>query len=139
MTTPRVQIIIVAGILGVSVLAGQSAVGVIRARPFPSPQEIANLEARVLQNPEDLAARAGLLELYLDTAPPPPLDSARRAVRLQHILYLVERHPDAALSASKAAYVYRANGLMRTPPIIQKRAISGSQPYRTIPKTMQSF
>jgi TonB family protein len=37
-------------------------------------------------------------------------DPGRRSVRLQHILYLVEHHPEAAVSASKAAYVYRATG-----------------------------
>ncbi len=80
-------------------------------RPLPSPQEIANLESHVLQTPEDLDARIELLQLYLDTAPPSlSVDSGRRSVRLQHILYLVEHHPEAAVSASQAAYVYRSSG-----------------------------
>lgn len=91
--------------------AGQTAVGVIRTGPLPSPVELANLESHVLQNPEDIQARAALLRLYLDTAPPGPInDPALRSVRLQHILYLVEHHPEAPASASSAAYVYRANG-----------------------------
>ena len=78
---------------------------------MPSPQEIADLETRVLQNPEELEARVELLRVYLDIAPAPAFDNpARRSVRLQHILYLVEHHPEAASSASKAAYVYRSNG-----------------------------
>ena len=52
-----------------------------------------------------------LLQIYLDTAPASPDDeSGRRSVRLQHILYLVEHHPEAAASASRAAYVYRDKG-----------------------------
>jgi TonB family protein len=77
----------------------------------PSPQDAANLESHVLQNPDDIDARIELLQLYLDMAPLPPNDDpSRRSVRLQHILYLVEHHPEAAVSASKVAYVYRANG-----------------------------
>ena len=34
----------------------------------------------------------------------------RRSVRLQHILYLVEHHPEAAVSGSRAAYVDRMAG-----------------------------
>ncbi len=70
------------------------------------------MESRVLEMPEDMAARVELLQLYLDTAPcfRPGVDSGRRFVRLQHILYLVEHHPEAAASASKAAYVYRDSG-----------------------------
>ena len=94
----------------VGTLAGQTT-AVLRARPLPSPQEKASLETRVSQNPEDLEARVELLQLYLDTAPPAASENpGRRSVRLQHILYLVEHHPEAAASASKAAYVYRANG-----------------------------
>jgi len=52
-----------------------------------------------------------LLQFYLDTAPIRPYGApGRRSVRLQHILYLVEHHPDAAVSVSSAAYIYRANG-----------------------------
>jgi tetratricopeptide (TPR) repeat protein len=96
--------------LSAATLAGQTIVQ-LRLRPLPTPQEAANLESHVLQNPEDLDARMDLLEIYLDTAPlPPNQDPGRRSVRLQHILYLVEHHPEAGASASKAAYVYRAKG-----------------------------
>jgi Gram-negative bacterial TonB protein C-terminal len=107
MLSPGRIILLVASFTSVA-SAGQTAV-VLRSQPLPSPQELANLESRVLQNPEDIDARIELLQIYLDTAPVPPLDSGRRSVRLQHILYLVEHHPEAAVSASKAAYVYRAN------------------------------
>jgi tetratricopeptide (TPR) repeat protein len=107
----RAEFIVLAGIVSVNTLLAQSVVGVIRSQPLPSPQEIANLESHVLQVPDDLDARLELLQLYLDTASPSPsVDSGRRSVRLQHILYLVEHHPEAPASGSKAAYVYRANG-----------------------------
>jgi len=108
MTVSRFGILILAA--SVSTLAGQT-VAVLRSRPLPSPQEMANLESHVLQNPEDVDARVQLLQLYLDTALPAAYENpGRRSVRLQHILYLVEHHPEASGSASKAAYVYRANG-----------------------------
>jgi TonB family protein len=111
MTKPGIAIAVLAGILSAAALAAQNATAVIRTRPLPSSQAIENLELQVLQNPEDLQARLNLLQFYLDTAPPSSgVDSGRRSVRLQHILYLVERHPESAVSASKAAYVYRASG-----------------------------
>ena len=108
MTAWRFRILMLA--VSASALVGQIATGVI-GRPLPSAQEMANLESRVLQNPEDIDARVQLLRLYLDT---PPASSysllARRSLRLQHILYLVEHHPEAAASASKVAYVHRSDG-----------------------------
>ena len=110
MSTSRARILLLVGILLAATLAGQT-VGVLRSRPLPSPQEIADLESRVLQNPEDIDARVELLQVYADTAPLPAYDNpARRSVRLQHILYLVEHHPEAAASSSKVAYVYRSAG-----------------------------
>ncbi len=86
-------------------------VGVIRSRPLPSPGQAASLESRVLENPEDLNARIQLLQLYLDTSSfPASTDPGRQSVRLQHILYLVELHPEAPASGTRIAYVYRANG-----------------------------
>ncbi len=111
MTMPQRLIVTLVGILSVMPLAAQQLTAVLRARPFSSPQEIANLESHVFENPEDLDTRMELLQLYLDAAPASPgVDSGRRFVRLQHILYVVEHHPEAARSASKAAYVYRAAG-----------------------------
>ncbi len=104
------RIIFLAASLGAVTLAGQTFAQ-LRSRPLPSPQEAANLESHVLQNPEDMDARAELLQIYLDTAPASHNDDpGRRSVRLQHILYLVEHHPEAAASASKVAYVYRDKG-----------------------------
>ncbi|MGA2880692.1 MAG: energy transducer TonB [Bryobacteraceae bacterium] len=108
---PQVTMALLAGILGASVLPAQSATAVIRSRPMPSPQVIENLELQVLQNPEDLQARFSLLQFYWDTAPSASrVDSGRRSARLEHILYLVEHHPEATMSGFKLAYVYRANG-----------------------------
>jgi TonB family protein len=110
MAVPAIRVVLLAGILS-AVIFGQDVVPRILTRPLPSPQEIANLESHVLQTPEDMDARIELLQLYLDTAPPSlSVDSGRRSVRLQHILYLVEHHPEAAVSASQAAYVYRSSG-----------------------------
>jgi TonB family protein len=111
MTISQFRIILLAASLSATGLAGQPTVARIQSSPLPSTQDVVNLESRVLQNPEDIGARVELLQYYSDTAPPPSYDApARQSVRLQHILYLVEHHPDAAASASKAAYVYRANG-----------------------------
>jgi hypothetical protein len=110
MPLAQCRIIFVAVSLGAATLAGQT-IAQLRSRPLPTPQEAANLESHVLQNPEDLEARVDLLQIYLDTAPiPPNEDPGRRSVRLQHILYLVEHHPEATASASRAAYVYRVKG-----------------------------
>jgi Gram-negative bacterial TonB protein C-terminal len=104
------RIILLAVSLTSAASAGQTF-GVLRSQPLPTPQELANLESRVLQNPEDFDARIELLRIYLDTVPVPPNDDpGRRAVRLQHILYLVEHHPENTASASKAAYVYGVKG-----------------------------
>src|SRR6202789_4630457 len=95
-----IRVVLLAGILN-AILLGQDVVARILAQPLPSPQEFASLESHVLQNPEDVDARVRLLQLYLDTATPSlSVDSGRRTVRLQHILYLVEHHPEAAVSAS---------------------------------------
>jgi hypothetical protein len=113
MTASRFKTLLLIAGLGVTVtrLAGQPAVGRILSRPLPSLQEMANLESHVLQNPEDIDARIQLLQFYTDTAPAAAYDNpARRSVRLQHILYLVEHYPEATASASKVAYVYRAKG-----------------------------
>jgi hypothetical protein len=110
MAVPVIRAVLLVGILN-AVIFGQDVVPRILTHPLPSPQEIANLESHVLQNPEDIDARMRLLQLYLDTAPSSlSADSGRRSVRLQHILYLVEHHPEASVSASKAAYVYRTGG-----------------------------
>jgi tetratricopeptide (TPR) repeat protein len=110
MDTSVLRVVLCMGIMNAAIF-GQDVVPRILTHPLPSPQEIANLESNVLQNPEDLDARLRLLQLYLDTAPSSlSADSGRRSVRLQHILYLVEHHPEAAVSASKAAYVDRTGG-----------------------------
>src|ERR1700722_11780102 len=109
---PRAEsrIIFLAVTFCTAALAGQTFAQ-LRSHPLPTPQEAANLQSHVLENPEDLDARVELLQIYLDTAPASPNDDpGRRSVRLQHILYLVEHHPEAAASASRAAYVYRAGG-----------------------------
>ena len=82
-------------------------VAVLRATPLPSPDDIAALESHLLDNPEDLEAQGKILRIYAETASW-RYDPGRESVRLQHILYLVQRHPEAAVSASRAAYIHRA-------------------------------
>ena len=111
MRISRCQLILLVACSSATTLAAQTTVGRILSRPSPSPQDVANLESHVLQSPEDIDARTQLLQLYLATAPIPPYDDPiRRAIRLHHILYLVEHHPEAPVCASKEAYVYRAKG-----------------------------
>jgi TonB family protein len=105
------RIVVLAAFLNAALLAGQDVVARIVSGPLPSPENIAALELRVLHAPEDLDARMALLRVYLDSAPPTGYDEpGRRSVRLQQILYLIDRHPEAEVNASKAAYVYRASG-----------------------------
>jgi TonB family protein len=104
-----IRIVSLAGMVTAAV-AAQGTVGVIRSQPLPSPQDIAELESRVLDNPDDLDAEGQLLQFYARTALPSGHDDpGRAAVRLQHILYLVQHHPEAAVSGSRAAYIYGAN------------------------------
>jgi hypothetical protein len=106
----RRQLIVLTACLSARALGAQTAARIL-PQASPSPQDIATLESHILQNPEDITARAQLLRLYLATSPIPPYDDpVRRAIRVQHILYLVEHHPEAAVCASKEAYVYRAKG-----------------------------
>ena len=115
MTGRAIRIGVLSGLVAV-VAAAQPTVAVIRQGPLPSPQDIATLESKVLQNPDDLDAQRELLQVYASIAPPRGYDDpARRSVRLQHILYLVEHHPEAAVSGSRAAYVQGAHGPYANP------------------------
>jgi TonB family protein len=108
------RIVPLAGLLSAIVMA--QGIATLRPGPWSSPQEIAALESKVLQNPDDLGAQRELLQVYASIAPPRGYDDpARRSVRLQHILYLVEHHPEAAVSASRAAFVDRAHGPYANP------------------------
>jgi TonB family protein len=104
------RFVFLAATVGAIALSAQNT-GVIRSSPLPSPQDAADLESHVLQNPDDVRARISLLQYYLNSAAlTPNANSSRSSIRLQHILYLVEHHPELPASASRAAYVYRANG-----------------------------
>lgn len=65
----------------------------------------------MLQHPDDLDAERKLLQIY--TVAPGRSDPARQALRLQRILYLVQHHPESALSGSSLTYVYRAGNSPR--------------------------
>ena len=106
-------------VLAGMVVTGLSAqtVAVLRSTPFPTPEETATLESRVLQNPDDLDAQRRLLRMYADSGIASlQYDPGRQAVRLQHILYLVQHHPEAPVSGSRIAYIYRAGRPNASPP-----------------------
>ena len=105
MPLPALRMAILIGI-GAGILGAQTAV-VLRTSPLPTPGDIAALESHLLDNPDDLEAQSQILQVYAPHGTG-PVDPARQALRLQHILYLVQRHPEAPVSASHAAYVYRA-------------------------------
>lgn len=99
--------VVLAGIVSTSL--GAQTVAVLRSTPLATPEETAALESRVLQNPDDLDAQHRLLQMYSDSGiASMQYDPGRQAVRLQHILYLVQHHPEAPVSGSRAAYIYRA-------------------------------
>lgn len=107
--------VVLAGVL-VTGLSAQT-VAVLRSTPFPTPEETAALESRVLQNPDDLDAQRRLLQAYSDSGVASmQYDPGRQAVRLQHILYLVQHHPEAPVSGSRIAYIYRAGRPNASPP-----------------------
>jgi hypothetical protein len=109
MGTPMLRVVLLATI-SATILAAQIT-GVIRPGPLVSPQDVANLEARVLENPDDLDAEGKLLQFYARPAGPSGYrDPGIEGVRLGHIVYLVQHHPEAPVSASRAAYVARAIG-----------------------------
>ena len=56
----------------------------------PNPIDVKEFEARVARNPEDLSARLTLAE-YLKSRGP-------RVELLDHVLYMVEHHPESALA-----------------------------------------
>src|SRR6476646_3816043 len=80
------------------------AIGVLSRFPLPSPQEIADLESKVKVNPDDLDSRTRLLHFYSEALPFAPRDPLRLR-RLEHILYLVDHHPENAASRAPFAFV----------------------------------
>lgn len=95
----------------VNIEAAQQTAVLRSSRYTPSAQELETLESYVQQKPDDIPARVKLLNFYLDIAPIPPNDDpGRRAIRLQHILFLVEHFPDAAPNVWRPAFVSGADG-----------------------------
>jgi hypothetical protein len=81
----------------------------LSSAPLLGPDDEARLEGRAAAAPDDLATRVRLLRHYWQT--PPRLDHpARRAARLAHIIYLLERHPASLEAAEPCAYVFRSGG-----------------------------
>lgn len=78
-----------------TIVAFLFAAGVLAAKLGAQPQPaeiIERQEKRLVQNPDDLNARAGLLSQYLGNSI--PIEKAREA-RRRHITWLIEHHPDA--------------------------------------------
>lgn len=68
--------------------------------PRLTPQEVENLEAHLKTFPEDLTARARLIGYYFR--------NAVHSRRLEHVLWLIEHHPESSLLTEAS--------LLRTPP-----------------------
>ncbi|MCL4853822.1 MAG: hypothetical protein KJZ78_20890, partial [Bryobacteraceae bacterium] len=81
------------------------AIARLSSQPPLSPAEVAELETRVQSDPGDIATRSRLLTHYRDYMNP-----VFRAVRLRHILYLIEHSPASDVAASPLAYVYASGG-----------------------------
>src|SRR6202035_3050573 len=73
-----------------------------------SSQSVADLEARVRANPEDVESRITLLRLYDSTSISPGNDPGRRLARLDHIVYLIDHHPEMSAMGTQVAYVSSA-------------------------------
>lgn len=83
----------------------------ISSAPPVSAQGVADLEARIRANPQDIESRLALLRSYAESAPIPPNDDpARRLARLDHILYLIDHYPEASAMATPLMYVAGARG-----------------------------
>ncbi len=96
-------------ILVIFSIAVQTSAAQILTHPLLSQQQVAELESRVLANPDDLDGRRALLQYYADSAQFGGAP-ARRFARLQQILYLIAHHPADQVTGTPLAYVARATG-----------------------------
>lgn len=99
-------------VLGLPVLPQTpQTVARIMTQPPLSADEVAAMEAKLVENPDDLNLRMRLLTHYRDMAPAPSYDDpVKRSARLRHILYVIEHHADAVDPASPLVYVPRKSG-----------------------------
>src|SRR5258708_440348 len=65
----------------------------LAAQPQPARGSAEDLEQRVAKNPENLQDRAALLRVYRDNLAVPPSEAVREP-RRQHILWVIENHPE---------------------------------------------
>jgi TonB family protein len=79
----------------------------VTSQPLMSPEQEAAAEAAVRANPEDVLTRMRLLAQYAAAV---SADPGTRFARLQHILYMIEHHPDTIDATSGLFYVFRAGG-----------------------------
>ncbi len=101
----RILLVILAGFLP-TVLSGQVIGAMISSEPPLSPAEITQWETKLQTNPADKETRLQLLRQYSRFAPSQPgVRSPFQAVRLNHILYLVENLPSDSASSSPLTYV----------------------------------
>jgi hypothetical protein len=97
-------------LLGLLPNADAQAVARISPTPPATHRDVADLEARVRSNPEDVDSRIALLRLYANFAVASPDDAARRLARLDDILYLIDHHPENSAMGTQITYVARARG-----------------------------
>src|SRR5262245_3135853 len=72
------------------------------------------LEAQLEKNPEDLNARAKLLGFYWYQWMRPG-EEAARAARRRHILWLIQHHPDSAVTGLEEASIAEAGNSLIDP------------------------
>ena len=79
-----------------------------RAAREMTPQEVADLEALLTRNPEDLASRQKLLIFYWSalSGEKAPGDEQKIAARRAHILWLIEHQPESDLAGSVEARLF---------------------------------
>jgi TonB family protein len=99
----------------VVVVAGASSGQIIEGRlmrePLLSPEQVAEMESRVIANPADREMRLRLLRQYMALAPSQPgVRAPFQAARLDHVLYFIENVPADPMSASQLTYVPAQEG-----------------------------
>src|SRR3954466_15404459 len=80
-----------------------------------SPKQASDLEERLTNEPEDLAARTRLLGYYFSSAVRTTGPDATRGARRRHILWIIEHHPEADVTASSECTIDPAGHALADP------------------------
>jgi tetratricopeptide (TPR) repeat protein len=80
-----------------------------------SPQQVSRLEDGLNANPDDLQARARLLGYYFAASSKSVGIDGTRAARRRHILWIVEHHPESAITTLAEMTIDRAGHALADP------------------------